>query len=214
MAFDGFGERLVDFYEGLTADNSKAYWTDNRVVYQEHVREPMEALLADLADEFGPGKVFRPYRDVRFARDKSPYKTHCGAIVGAGAGQGMLYVEVSADGMLVAGGFYVDDAALVSRFREAVADERRGEDLRRRLARLERAGWRRGGNQLRSRPRGVPADHPRIDLLRHRTLYAERDWPPDDVLHSPECVDRVRKAWRAVRPLNDWVADHVGTTVG
>jgi uncharacterized protein (DUF2461 family) len=65
MTFAGFGEMVVDFYEGLEADNTKAYWSDQRAVYDEQVRAPMLALLADLEPEFGAGKVFRPYRDVR-----------------------------------------------------------------------------------------------------------------------------------------------------
>ena len=97
-AFAGFGEGAVEFYDGLLADNSKAYWTDHRAIYEQDVLEPMRALLATLAPEFGPGKIFRPYRDVRFSRDKTPYKTACGASVGP------FYVQVSSDGLLVAGG--------------------------------------------------------------------------------------------------------------
>lgn len=97
-AFAGFGEGAVEFYDGLLADNSRAYWTDQRAVYENDVRGPMLALLADLEPEFGAGKVFRPYRDVRFAADKTPYKTHCGGFAEP------FYVEVSADGMLAAGG--------------------------------------------------------------------------------------------------------------
>jgi uncharacterized protein (DUF2461 family) len=76
MTFTGFGEGAVEFYDGLVADNSKAYWTDQRAVYEAEVRAPMQALLAELEPEFGPGKIFRPYRDVRFSHDKTPYKTH------------------------------------------------------------------------------------------------------------------------------------------
>ena len=110
MRFEGFGDGAVEFFEGLEADNSKAYWADNLALYREHVRGPMEALLAELEPEFaagfGKGKVFRPHRDVRFSKDKSPYKTHCGAVVEQGRGGGAYYVEVSADGLLVAGGCF------------------------------------------------------------------------------------------------------------
>lgn len=177
--FSGFGERASDFYEGLEADNSKAYWTDHKDVYEEHIRAPMLALLAELEDEFGAGKVFRPHRDVRFSHDKSPYKTHCGAVVWTQGGS--YYVHVAADGLLVAGGAHGMTAEQVARFREAVSDQRRGADLQRRL-----------------------------EELRHRTLYAWRSWPPDDALHTPACSDRVRTAWHTLRPLNEWLADHVG----
>lgn len=204
MTFAGFGEEAVEFYDGLLADNSKAYWTDRKAAWESDVREPMQALLADLEPEFGPGKIFRPHRDVRFAKDKSPYKTACGATAGP------FYVQVSAEGLMVAGGYYRMAADQVTRLRVAVDDERRGVDLASRLAALERAGLTVAGERLRTRPRGFAADHPRLDLLRHKSLYAWRSWPPDDVLHEPGTRERVAATWRTLRPLQEWLADHVG----
>ncbi len=202
--FTGFGEDVVEFYDGLLADNSKAYWTDRKAVYEEQIRRPMQELLADLEPEFGPGKIFRPYRDVRFATDKSPYKTACGATAGP------FYVEVSAEGLLAAAGCYRMAADQVARFRAAVDDERRGVDLAARLAALETAGFTVAGERLRSRPRGVDPRHPRVELLRYRSLYVWRRWVPDDVLHEPGAYGRVAMTWRASRPLQAWLADHVG----
>jgi uncharacterized protein (TIGR02453 family) len=199
MGFAGFGERLVDFYDGLIADNSKAYWADNRSVYEEHVRAPMEALLAELEPEFGPAKIFRPYRDVRFSADKTPYKTHCGAIVGG------YYVQVGADGIMVAGGYYQMASDQVQRFRVAV-----GEDLRGRLDTLTEAGLTVAGNRLATRPRGVDVDHPRLDLLRYRSLYAWRRWPGEEPMLRPDLVQRVADTWRDLTPLIEWLTDHVG----
>lgn len=208
MGFDGFGEHVVDFYEGLAADNSKTYWGDHRAVYDDQVHAPMLALLSELEAEFGTGKIFRPYRDVRFSRDKSPYKTHCGAVINvAGAA---FYAQVGADGLLAAGGAYHWSGDEITRYRMAVDAERSGEDLRRVLAAV--SGMQRGGDILRSRPRGVAADHPRLDLLRHRSLYLWRSWPPDEVLHQRDCLDRVRQSWRSARPLTEWLAGHIGTT--
>jgi uncharacterized protein (TIGR02453 family) len=212
VTFRGFGERLIDFYEGLEADGSKAYWTDHKAIYEEHVRDPMVALLAELADEFGDGKVFRPYRDVRFSRDKNPYKNHCGGIARGRHGPGGYYVQVSAEGLLVAVGYYETSSDQVERYREAVADERRGSDLRRRLAELDRDGFDIAGNQLKTRPRGYEADHPRIDLLRYKTLYGVRRWQPEDWLHTAEAATVVRTAWRGLSPLADWLDDHVGAS--
>jgi uncharacterized protein (TIGR02453 family) len=203
-AFTGFGDGAVEFYDGLLADNSKADWTDQREVYEEHVRAPMAALLADLAPEFGAGKIFRPYRDVRFSKDKTPYKTHCGGFAPP------FYVQVGPEGLLAAAGYYGMAADQLTRFRAAVDDERRGEELVRILAAAEKAGLTVGGEQLRTRPKGTDPDHPRLDLLRRKGLMVSRRWPPDDVLHGPGCRDRVRKVWRAGRPLAEWLADHVG----
>src|SRR4029453_11507429 len=81
VAFTGWPAEAVQFYRGLEADNSKAYWTAHRAEYHALFPAPMQALLEHLADEFGEGHVFRPYRDIRFSADKSPYKTAIGATV-------------------------------------------------------------------------------------------------------------------------------------
>ena len=95
MAFEGFPEQALEFYEGLEADNSKTYWTAHRGEYETHVRTPMVGLLEELAPEFGTAKLFRPYRDVRFSSDKTPYKTHQGAVVTPeGRGAGAWYVQI------------------------------------------------------------------------------------------------------------------------
>jgi len=216
MGFTGFGEHAIDFYDGLVADNSKSYWEDNKHVYAADVRAPMEALLAELtaefATDFGKATVFRPYRDVRFAKDKTPYKTHCGGVIEPGRGAGAYYVEVGPEGLRVGGGCFHLESDQLARFRTAVAEDIHGKVLADIVARLSRAGWDIRGDRLKTKPRGVDADHPRIDLLRHRSLYAMRVWEPDDALHERECLTRVRKAWRALREINEWARDHVGVT--
>jgi uncharacterized protein (TIGR02453 family) len=206
MGFAGFGEGLVDFYDGLAADNSKAYWTDHKAIYERDVRDPMRALLAELEPEFGEGKIFRPYRDVRFSADKTPYKTHCGATVGG------YYVQAGADGVMLAGGYYQMAGDQVARYRVAVDEERRGEDLRRRLDALPAAGFTVGGDRLATRPRGVDPEHARLELLRHRSLYAWRRWPGEQLMLDPGMVGEVGGHWRALTPLLEWLTDHVGPT--
>jgi len=212
--FSGFGEHAVDFYDGLVADNSKSYWTDYKSTYLEDVRAPMEALLAELSGEFatdfGKATVFRPYRDVRFAKDKTPYKTHCGGVIEPGRGAGAYYVELSPAGIRVGGGCFHLQSDQLARFRTAVAEDIHGEALARILTKLEKAGWEIKGDRLATKPRGYDADHPRLDLLRYRSAYASRTWPPDDTLHERGLLSRVRTAWRALRPFNEWARDHVG----
>ncbi|MFP5375752.1 MAG: DUF2461 domain-containing protein [Acidimicrobiia bacterium] len=166
MAFRGWPAEALEFFEGLEADNSRAYWQDHRAVYDAAVRGPMDELLAELAPEFGDGKVFRPYRDVRFSADKSPYKTHLGAVLG-GAG----YVQLSAEGLAAGLGYWHMSADQLDRFRRAVADDRTGEPL----AAVARSLGRQGVEltsieSLKTAPRGYPKDHPRVELLRHKGL--------------------------------------------
>ena len=175
MTFEGFPDEGLVFYEGLEADNSKTYWTQHKAAYDAHVRAPLQALLDELAPEFGTAKVFRPYRDVRFSNDKTPYKTHQGAVVHAdGAGAGAWYVQISADGLHVSGGCWRLESDQVARYRRAVADACRARACRPRSTGWRAAGWSIEGEQLTRVPAGYSADAERLDLLKHKSLHAGR----------------------------------------
>jgi uncharacterized protein (TIGR02453 family) len=205
MAFQGWPIDGVEFYEGLEADNSKVYWQDNKAVYDRQVKAPMEELLAELADEFGAGKIFRPYRDVRFSADKTPYKTNCAATIGSG------YVSFSAEGLSVGGGLYMPDPKTLARYREAVDKEKSGAELATIVAALHKAGYQTMAHEvLKTAPRGYPKDHPRIDLLRHKGIAMMKTWPVGAWLGTKKAKDRVVETLRAGVPLNDWLARHVG----
>ena len=155
--FAGFPVAALDFYDDLELDNTKSFWTAHKHVWESAVRDPMVALTSALAPEFGAAKVFRPYRDVRYAANRSGprtlYKEHQGAFVTAAPGTGW-YVEVAAPGVRVAAGCYDVPRDRLALLREAVADERRGADLLRILDGLDRRGWTRGGDRLKTAPRG------------------------------------------------------------
>jgi len=204
MKFAGFPDDALVFYEGLEADNSKTYWNDNKIRYDEFVRAPMEALLSDVEKEFGTGKIFRPYRDVRFARDKTPYKTAIAASVGG------HYVQLSAAGLMVAAGYYDTASDQVERMRRAIADDVQGPALASILDALRKGHFDVNGQQLKTRPRGFDPDHPRIDLLRYRTLVVYKRWAPEPWLHTRQAMQRVQKAWRAFEPLGGWLDTNVG----
>jgi uncharacterized protein (TIGR02453 family) len=204
--FTGFPVAALDFYDDLELDNTKSFWEEHKGVYAEAVKAPMVALTAGLADEFGPAKVFRPYRDVRFAKDKTPFKTHQGAFVPAGPATGW-YVEVSARGVRTGAGFYDASPRRLAAFRDAVADDASGERLARILGRLEKTGFEVGGDRLKTSPRGFTVDHPRIELLRHRSLTVGRSLGFDPVVHTPELLDRVRDDWRTLKPLVAWLEE-------
>jgi uncharacterized protein (TIGR02453 family) len=206
MAFRGWPVEALEFYEGLEADNSRTYWTTHKAVYEEKVRGPMLALLAELEPEFGPGRIFRPNRDVRFSADKSPYKTTCAATLERGG-----YVQLSARGLGSGRGTYMMAPDQLSRFRAAVADDARGGALQ---AIVDAAG--RDGieiachDELKTVPRGYPRDHPRADLLRMKGLIAWRQWPVAAWLGTAKAKTRVVDFLRACQPLTEWLDAHVG----
>lgn len=207
MTFEGFPEAALDFYDDLELDNTKSFWQANKAVYDEAVAAPMKALTAALEPEFGTAKIFRPYRDVRFAKDKSPYKTHQGAYVATGPSTG-YYVQIGAAGVMVGVGYYEASSARLAVIREAISDDAHGAQLAGILAELEDSGWTVGGETLKTAPRGYNVEHPRIALLRHKSLTVGREYGFDPVIHSPDLVDRVRDDWRTASPVLDWVAAH------
>ena len=206
--FTGFPVAALDFYDDLEMDNTRSFWEAHKQVYLDSVRAPMLALTDALAAEFGTAKVFRPYRDVRFAKDKTPYKTHQGAFVAAAPATGW-YVQIGAPGVRVGAGFYRAESADLARIRAAIADDRSGTELAGLLEGLGRAGLEIGGEQLKRPPRGYDPEHPRIDLLRHKSLTAGRDYGFDEVVHSAGLLDLVREDWRRLRPLVEWLAQRI-----
>jgi uncharacterized protein (TIGR02453 family) len=206
VTFRGWPVEALEFYEGLSADNSKTYWTRHLAFYEEQVRGPMLELLAALEPEFGPGKVFRPYRDVRFSKDKTPYKTHLGAWLEGGG-----YLQLSADGLAAGSGYYQLDSGQLGRFREAVANDVSGTLLIGIIAQTEKAGIDVvGRDTLKTAPRGYPKDHPRIELLRHKGLITWTEWPPAAWLGTAAAKTRVVEFLRGSLPLRHWLDDHVG----
>jgi uncharacterized protein (TIGR02453 family) len=210
--FAGFPADAVDFYVGLDADNTKAYWQANKARYQASVRAPMEALLAEVDDEFGPFRVFRPYNDVRFSTSKAPYKTAIGA-VSESEGGSTYYVQFSADGILCGAGMYHMASDQLERFRAAVDATGSGEELAALVAAATKAGYVIGAKEeLKTAPRGVPKDHPRIEILRRKGLIAIKQWPVSAWTHTVKVKARIVECWRGARPVTDWLDRHVGAS--
>lgn len=207
----GIPSDAVAFYAELEADNTKDWWTANKDRYERSVREPVEALTEALADEFGQAKVFRPYRDVRFSADKTPYKTEQGAVATSPEGTG-YYLRVGSDGLTTGGGYLHAMPDQIARYRAAVDDDATGTELSGLLEQLRRTGFQVGGEMLKTRPKGVAADHPRVELLRHKSVIVWRDHGAPGWMSTGAVVRHVRDDWRAVRPLVEWVREHVGAT--
>jgi uncharacterized protein (TIGR02453 family) len=208
MAFKGWPAEAIEFYEGLEADNTKAYWTEHKTIYEQAVRAPMTALLDDLAPEFGEAKIFRPFRDVRFSKDKSPYKTAMAASLAGGG-----YVQFSSNGLGVGSGMYMMASDQLERYRAAVADDVSGTELQALIAKLgKRDIVVSGHDALKTAPKGYPRDHARIDLLRNKGLVSWQEWPAGEWLGTSAAKKRLTDFLRACQPVNKWLAAHVGPT--
>lgn len=206
MAFRGWPVEAIEFYEGLEADNTRVYWQDHKVVYDRSVAGPMAELLTELAPEFGAGRVFRPYRDVRFSADKSSYKTSIAAELGHGG-----YIQLSSAGLAAGCGSYTMASDQLDRYRRAVVDDRAGSSLDGLVAAARKAGISITAHaSLKTAPRGYDKDHPRSDLLRLKGLVTWKEWPVAAWLGTSQAKKRLVDFLRASVPLKEWLAAKVG----
>jgi uncharacterized protein (TIGR02453 family) len=209
MAFTGIPQAALDFYERLEADNSKAFWEANKQTFKDVVRTPVEDLCEELG-EYGPFHLFRPHNDLRFSRNKPPYKTQQGAYGESEGGAGH-YVAISAKGLMCASGYYAMAKDQLDRFRAAVVADATGSELAAIVADLERRRYAIGAiDELKTAPRGFDKEHPRIELIRRKGLMMSKDFGAPKWLHTTQTVAKVRGVWDAAADMNAWLDAHVG----
>jgi uncharacterized protein (TIGR02453 family) len=206
-AFRGFPPDALEFLRDLEANNDREWFKANRARYDDHLLAPARALGEDLAD-LGSPHLFRPWNDTRF-HARPPIKEQLGLAIGYG-GAGGFYVELSLDGLLVAAGIHAPAPDQVDRLRRAVDAGRTAGGLTRALGQARKAGLELNEPALARAPRGYPADHPRVELLRHRSLTVARRHELGGWLHRPQAGARIRKELEAAAPLVRWLGEHVG----
>ncbi|MBT2585731.1 DUF2461 domain-containing protein [Arthrobacter sp. ISL-95] len=205
--FEGIPTAAFRFYAELEENNNREWWLEHKTTYDAEVKEPLVALLAELEPQFGPAKIFRPHRDVRFSQDKSPYKTAQGAFAAGQEGVG-FYLQISADGLLIGGGYHSHTPAQLARFRAAVNAPESGLELQKIVEGVAAAGFAIQGEKLKTVPRGFDKDHPRGELLKHKSLSAGEEIGQPDWLSTPAAKDRIAARWEVLRPLVEWVGEH------
>ena len=206
MAFAGWPSEAVEFFEDLEEDNTKSFWQAHIETYEVSVKRPMEELLAELEPEFGAGRLFRPYRDVRFSKDKSPYKTNIAAAVGPSG-----YVTLSAEGLGVGAGMHVMAPDQLERYRKAVDAPKSGTALELIVEAVKAKGYGCAPSApLKTAPKGYPKDHPRIELLKGKGITVWKLWAPANWLGTKKAKERVLDVLWASAPLNDWLGKYVG----
>jgi uncharacterized protein (TIGR02453 family) len=212
-AFHGFGPEVFGWFAGLERDNSKAYFTATRDLYEAEVRGGLQALLDELTGTFGGEvKLFRQQRNLRFApKGSPPYKTRTyGLLHGVDGPAAALYAQLSGEGLYAGSGYHQLARDQLERFRDAVVDDHAGSELAAGVAAARADGLDVVGESLRTAPRGYPRDHPRAALLRHKALVAGRALPGGRGIGRDAALNHVAGAWRAAEPLNAWLAQHVG----
>ena len=205
MTFRGWKAEALEFFDGLEEENTKAYWQRNKTIYDKDVRAPMEELLKELEPKWGEGRIFRPYRDVRFSKDKSPYKTNIAASVGDG------YISLSSSGLGAGAGMWEMAPDQLGRYRDAVDADRTGKKLEQISAAIRKGGAElESHGKLKSAPQGYQKDHPRIELLRYKGVAAWQEWPAAAWLGTARAKERIEGFFELSKPLVAWLKKNVG----
>ena len=195
------------FLRELEDNNDRDWFKANRARYDNDLLAPAKALAGSLAD-LGEAHFFRPYNDTRF-HARPPIKEQLGVAIGYGAAGG-FYVELSLDGLLVAGGLHHPSSDQIERYRAAIDDGRRARAFERAVATASDAGLELSPPALKRAPRGYPPDHPRVELLRRKEMTVYRRHALEPWLHEPRCAELVGAQLDAARPLVAWLGKHVG----
>ncbi|MGB8214492.1 MAG: DUF2461 domain-containing protein [Anaerolineales bacterium] len=209
----------VHFLDELSQHNSKAWFDMNRAAYQA-ARVPFEGFIDFLIDEFRIADnlqglsakecIFRLNRDLRFSRDKTPYKTNLGAVIGPGGRKSTwqgYYVSIEPhDRSMIAGGLYMPSPEQLGRFRQAVSQHPAA--LKRIIgepAFVEQYG-KIEGERLKTAPKGYDQDHPEIELLRLKQITVLHPLEDQAVL-AEDFAEKVIRACRAMRPFLDYLEE-------
>jgi len=223
--FAGFPDQQGRFFRALAKNQNREWFLAHKHEYEQGWAAPMRVLLEEVLTkvartfpehELGDPKVFRIFRDVRFARDKSPYKTHVAGYLPLARterrlpGPVVLYLHLGTDTYVGAGHWMMDPAQL-ERYRAALLDERRGAELERILAKLAKSGFTVGSHHsLKKVPRGVDPEHPRAELLKRKGLVVEFPGFSRGMIVSRVLVDWLVKQTKAAAPLVEWLARATG----
>jgi uncharacterized protein (TIGR02453 family) len=202
--FSGFPREAFTFLAQLAKNNNRDWFQPRKSVYESACQEPLKALTIALDPPFGADRLSRIYRDIRFSKDKSPYKTH----VSARTRGAVLWL--SSEGLYVGTGLYMPDPPTLRRLREAISHDASGKALADLIKTLRRKGYEVETHEsVESVPRGYGADHPRLDLLRMKDIHAGKTLAPSD-LSTAAAVTKVRKVIDDVAPFGEWLSKHVG----
>jgi uncharacterized protein (TIGR02453 family) len=201
--FTGFPREATEFFRQLAGNNTREWFQAHKDVYERACRDPLKALVSEL-DPIGTTRISRINRDMRFSRDGAPYKTHLAA------GVARVYINLSSEGLWIGSGIYRPEPAVLQKLRSAIAADKSGRELTRIVSVLRRKGYSVDTHEtVNSIPRGFTADHPRIDLLRMKDIFAGKLIKPGPVLASRKSVAAVKKMMDDVHPLSEWIRRHV-----
>ncbi len=220
--FSGFTRTTVRFFTGLIKNNTKEWFEKNRGIYAKHVMEPAKAFVVAMGERLKTitprivavpkinKSIFRLNRDTRFSLDPSPYKTNLGIYFWEGGPSRMeapgFYFHFEPPNIMIGGGFYMFPDPVVDRFRRAAVDPKRGRELAKIIASIEKLeGWSIGGQHYKRVPAGFDPHHSNAGLLKHRGLYAGLESKVPEEFFSAALADYCFEGYKPLIPLHRWL---------
>lgn len=223
LEFKGFPEEAIRFYEEIQFNNNKPWWDEQKPGFKKNVQTPAQQFVTTLGDRLrgirpglsfdtrlnGSGSIMRPYRDTRFSKDKTPYKTNLAMVWWEGDGKKTevpcFYFHMSAESVWMGGGLYMFPKEVLDRYRRAVDHERLGPELEEAIAQLKENGFTPNGDMYKKVPRGYDKDHPRAELLKMKGMTSGGGQISNKTLMSPDLVDVCFEVCLGLMPMHDWL---------
>ena len=229
MAFEGLPKDYFAFFKELKANNNREWFNDNKPRFRESVQEPLAAFVEAMAPRLkkvskhfvadprlNGGSVFRIYKDVRFSKDKSPYKTHGGVqfrhALGKDAHAPGFYVHLAADEVFYGGGIWHPPAPQLLLIREAIRDKAKPWKSATTSAAFNKRFKNVRGDGLKRPPRGFDAEDPMIDDIKRKSFFAMADGTPASA-KKPSFVDDVAAAMKDSKPMMKFLCEAVGAPI-
>ena len=222
--FSGFPKQTLGFLEGLDKKNDKQWFDAHREDYEQHYLTPAFAFITAVGPvlkKIRPisyvakvnGSLFRIHRDVRFAKDKTPYKAHIDfwfweGEKKAGASPG-FFLRLGPKRLILSAGMHSFEKAPLAQYRDAVVSAKSGTALKRVLASTTKQGYTVGSPSRKKVPRGFDPDHLRAELLRHDGLHVELDIPIPKEAKQAEFIGYCRSHYKKLAKVSAWLSDHL-----
>ncbi len=223
--FSGFPKDFFMFFQDLDANNNRPWFNANKARYFESVVNPLSAFIVCIAPhlrKISPyyradpkphgGSMFRIYRDTRFSKDKTPYKTHAACHFRHHAGKDAhapgFYAHFDMDKLYFGGGIWRPPSSHLNTIRETIVDSpAEWSKILGAKAMRDRGGIR--GDGLKRPPRGFDPEHPHVEDLKRKSFYLMTEAGPR-LAHSPDLVREAAAAFRAAAPLNRFITEALG----
>jgi len=219
--FSGFPRQYFSFFNQLKKNNSKEWFEKHRGDYDEFVLHPAREFVIEMGKKLrkiAPGvnaipkinqSLFKINRDVRFSKDKSPYKTYMGIWLWEGNRKRMessgFYLHVENKNLLIGVGIKMFPKPLLDRYRKAVVDKKQGAALKSAVNKVTAKGCLIDGKHYKKIPRGYDAEQPNAEYLLYNGLTARVEEKVPDAFHSDAIIDYAYAHYKNMLPLHRWL---------